>query len=271
MPPPSEEIDMARKKYRSMQEELAARKAAREQGTEESRPAFSSNDNSRNGSFRAYKRKEKKPDPLPDPDPDQDIMTYTDEESTGIFSKSGTGFSMTSAFIVIGLVVAMSVIAYSLFVVDEDVTDYEDEMDIISDVAGIETTSTHSDVLKYLDENVDDDWNVDTDELEGWIDTDLEDVVGDRLNIWKTEVYDNYMILRTVYDGKGRSGEFAEKCQDLSEDIETAIDDELEYHVPVVIEARMSPTGYTPGTIDDDANLTFLSVEGDEMFSYSEY
>ena len=260
---------MAKKKYVSMQEELAARRAARE-GIDPNSNRAKINGNPPGVDFRTSRGKgpgiktladrlgeitAKNPTEKKRKEKDREQKKWEDD---GKIEAKNEAKSQIIGKVAIGVIVAVIVIIM-MFMSQED-TDYIEDLDITEN-------TTHSELMEFLDDELYVDWDIDGEDMRVWADENLNDIVRTEFKTSKTEVSEEYILVRTVFDG-GDVETFANKCQRLTEAIEDSLYDEFDSYPSIVIEARMSSTGED---IQDDGTLTYLCIDGDEYFTYTDY
>ena len=251
-----------RKKYKSMQEELAARRAELGEEADPSQGRFdtgwTSKKKTKPGISRGRKRGvpteilKKKPSNKERPSDNEE--SFDKEQSP---DNDGSVSTRVGKLIVAAVTVCIAIIAFAVFDSDLDETAYD----------YLDETSGHEEVLEYLEDSLDVDWDVDGEELKEWERTRLDGIIGNRLETWNSEVSREHVIITTSYDDdKEDFDSFRERCEEVCTDIEDDLYYQLDNYPAVVLEAR----GVFPYS-DHEPNLRLLIVNGVEEFSFEEY
>ncbi len=259
---------MAKKQYVSMQEELAARRAARE-GIDPNANRARINGNPPGVDFRPTRGKSpgiktladrlgeftsKNPTEKKRREKERSAKRAEDD------SKNEARTQIIGRIAIGGILAVLAVIMVFMYEDEEDYIDY-----------GITENTTHSELMEILEEDLLVDWDIDSDEIREWAAENLNDIVRTEFETSKTEVSREYILVRTVFNG-GDVETFGDKCQRLTEAIEDSLYEEFDSSYPsIVIEARMSPTGDNLQVIVDNETLTYLCIDGEEYFAFEDY
>ena len=240
------------RKYVSMQEELAARKAAA--GIDEpARASLKKKEPEKEalsakfkglldkGSSKAKKQVRSRghegvprmvePNPV---DPRPEVELEVEELPDATFEEDGKSKTTGTA---VAAIIAILVIIFATFVFDDDEDYSEDGTDWTYDsLTELSAESTDEEVIEYVDDELESFPETDSEELNDWIrDTNIGKLMGSDFKFWNATAGDKYLRINALFD---EDEDYMTMCDVASENLQDALMDSDMDDTKVLIIAR---------------------------------